>query len=349
MTTADALRDVASLVDALQDAGIRVDDVAIDGDEDPSVDLTVRLPDASTELSRVLEPDVEVDAVDQMDAALVGQSSSETYASQDDEQPSKDCAEVEDEETVPCRVASCDRLFDSAHGMKIHAAKAHETAEADDAPPHRDPERLRAAYDEHDTFAEMRDALDTDVTAQTVRRNAMKLGIHDPDDGSTESNVAATAAADPNAVQTETGSVGGGSAEPVDKPESEGESVNSEPTDPKKDGTESSDTPRADRESDSADQDELLTGVPVPDSLDDAEVALPELVDAVRKSRTLYEFQQALDVERSQATDVLETFDLTDVVTGRAEVAASRTPSQEEVEQRIADAVDATRTDGTAD
>lgn len=53
-------------------------------------------------------------------------------------------------------------------------------------PAHRDPERLREVYEAHDTFSEMRDALDADVTAQTVRRNMMKHGIHEPEtrDGS---------------------------------------------------------------------------------------------------------------------------------------------------------------------
>jgi hypothetical protein len=48
------------------------------------------------------------------------------------------------------------------------------------AKPYRDPDRLREVYDDHETFAEMTDALDVDVTAETVRTNMIKHGIHEP-------------------------------------------------------------------------------------------------------------------------------------------------------------------------
>ncbi|GAA0458002.1 hypothetical protein MUK72_15710 (plasmid) [Halococcus dombrowskii] len=48
------------------------------------------------------------------------------------------------------------------------------------AKPYQDPDRLREVYDDHETFAEMTDALDVDVTAETVRTNMIKHGIHEP-------------------------------------------------------------------------------------------------------------------------------------------------------------------------
>lgn len=50
-----------------------------------------------------------------------------------------------------------------------------------DTPAYKDPDRLREVYAEYDSFSAMKDALDVDVTAQTVRRNMMKKGIHSPD------------------------------------------------------------------------------------------------------------------------------------------------------------------------
>ncbi|MFB6129997.1 MAG: hypothetical protein ABEJ28_04145 [Salinigranum sp.] len=63
-----------------------------------------------------------------------------------------------------------------------------EPAESDDSPaesggdlpPHMDPDRLAEVYETYDTFAEMTEALDTDVTAQTVRHHMIKHGIHEP-------------------------------------------------------------------------------------------------------------------------------------------------------------------------
>ena len=46
--------------------------------------------------------------------------------------------------------------------------------------PHRDPDPLRNVYEAYETFAEMTDALDTDVTPETVRMNMIKQEIHEP-------------------------------------------------------------------------------------------------------------------------------------------------------------------------
>ncbi|NHN58566.1 MULTISPECIES: hypothetical protein [Halorussus] len=47
-------------------------------------------------------------------------------------------------------------------------------------PPYRDPDQLEAVYEKYDTFAEMTDALEVDVTSQTVRRYMIQHGIHEP-------------------------------------------------------------------------------------------------------------------------------------------------------------------------
>ena len=46
--------------------------------------------------------------------------------------------------------------------------------------PYRDPEKLEAVYETYDTFTEMTEALNVDVTPQTVRRYMIKYGIHEP-------------------------------------------------------------------------------------------------------------------------------------------------------------------------
>ncbi|MDB2262050.1 hypothetical protein PM035_14560 [Halorubrum ezzemoulense] len=48
-------------------------------------------------------------------------------------------------------------------------------------PKYQDPEQLAAVYDEDTTFEEMRQALDVEVTAQTVRKYMIKHGIHEPE------------------------------------------------------------------------------------------------------------------------------------------------------------------------
>jgi hypothetical protein len=79
------------------------------------------------------------------------------------------------DESVECTVEGCEASFDSEHGMRIHRSKAHGPGSAD-----RDPETLSAVYEQHDSFAEMREALDADVSAQTVRRWMIEADVHTP-------------------------------------------------------------------------------------------------------------------------------------------------------------------------
>ena len=79
------------------------------------------------------------------------------------------------DESVECTVEGCEVSFDSEHGMRIHRSKAHGPGSAD-----RDPETLSAVYEQHDSFAEMREALDADVSAQTVRRWMIEADVHTP-------------------------------------------------------------------------------------------------------------------------------------------------------------------------
>lgn len=46
-------------------------------------------------------------------------------------------------------------------------------------PAYKDPEQLRAVYEEYDTFEKMKEALGVDVSFQTVRRHMIKHGIHE--------------------------------------------------------------------------------------------------------------------------------------------------------------------------
>ncbi|GEM_PF-4449740 len=49
-----------------------------------------------------------------------------------------------------------------------------------DVPPFKNPELLQEVYDSNDTFAEMAEALDMDVTGETVRRYMIEYDIHQP-------------------------------------------------------------------------------------------------------------------------------------------------------------------------
>lgn len=149
----------------------------------------------------------------------------------------------------------------------------------DDVPYYKDYELLAEVYEEYDTFAEMTEALDVDVTPATVREHMVNHGIHptpsDDDEGADDEGAEVEASGD--------------------------------------------DVTSAAIEAD---------GYGLPES-----VTMDSLVSAVQESRTLYETQTALGLDRSTTRDILTDLDLLDLVTSR--LAADHTTDFEEVVDRI--------------
>lgn len=187
----------------------------------------------------------------------------------------------------------------------------HESAEPDhgrierhrpDVPAFEDTAYLREVYETFDTFAEMADELDMDVTAETVRRYMIDAGVHEPtryNTGSTPAESDASTAGDRPREETD-------GTEPAAEPETGGDA----------DGTPV-----------------LVTdGIGLPEGL-----SVDEFVDIVKNSRTLYEVQRAMGVEREAARDLLEEYNLLDFVMGQLACESDLYVTREEVVARIRD------------
>lgn len=59
------------------------------------------------------------------------------------------------------------------------ADKKHSNS-SNNKPQYQDPQRLQAVYESNETFEDMKEALDVDVTAQTVREYMIEYEIHNP-------------------------------------------------------------------------------------------------------------------------------------------------------------------------
>lgn len=169
-------------------------------------------------------------------------------------------------------------------------------------PDHRDPERLREVYDRCDTFAEMTDALGTDVTAQTVRHHMIKHGIHEPS--------SQTADRSPDAADDE-----GRMNEPRDEQPPAGDEERSEDHD---DPEPSSPATQAEPEDEAAGTDEDDYSNDLPELVDLPEgLELEDVKSAVRSSSTLFEVQRRLDTDRERTRELLRDLGLLEFVTGR--------------------------------
>ena len=66
-------------------------------------------------------------------------------------------------------------------GLEESAAALDESSAGRTLPPFKDPDRLAEVYESCETFAEMAETLEMDVTAETVRRYMIDFDIHEPD------------------------------------------------------------------------------------------------------------------------------------------------------------------------
>lgn len=244
----------------------------------------------------------------------------------------------------PCPLEDCDRVFGSEHGAKVHVGKVHDSD--GDVAPYRDPTRLQQVYDEYDTFAEMAAAFDRDVSAQTVRRHAVDLGIHDPGGGDGDTDDDPEASADGSTTDEPEPSADDPPA--ADPESSTGDSTDDGEPDGGEEGQSAdSSAPPASTENAPSGNDEA-DGTAEPEAPSSAHdpteeirpgITVVALRDAVESASTVYEVQQALDVDRDEALAVLEETELLELVCGRAAKKRERDRRKTEIDQRLESAL----------
>ena len=171
-------------------------------------------------------------------------------------------------------------------------------------PPYEDEAYLRALYEHCDTFARMREAIEMDVSAETVRRYMIEAGIHEPD----RYDTGADEATDDGARAAEEG-------------------LRASHSDVRG-RTDAGPPPEI------ADVREAL-------ELEAAELDLPDefemtdLVDAVVYGRSTHEVARELNLDHDVTRDLLRQLNLVDLVSYRLTEAADHETSYETVTARL--------------
>ena len=314
MTLSSGLRRLAAVVDELERADIDVRDASIDpasaetGHVHATVELSVPMEPAATTIavdgSGQTVPDPDGSSGDRHQVAADADTAGASASNGDDREESSVAitATVDPEPTangdaIPCPEPDCDATFASEPGMKVHRTKVHLSGVAgEDGPPaYRDPDRLAAVYESENTFPEMRDALDADVSAQTVRRHMIRHGIHDPDDPTPTQQPAADGEASTDAAQAD---------------------ADDDAADGTTDGRAVADFVDAD--------------LAIPADLD-----LGTLGQCVEAADTLYDVQQRFGIDRETARELLAAFDLLELVHGRVATKHERDRLKDEIDRRI--------------
>ncbi|PSP29073.1 hypothetical protein BRC65_00925 [Halobacteriales archaeon QH_2_65_14] len=83
--------------------------------------------------------------------------------------------------TVPQTESTAERRDDRRNGDSPGSPHSEKPATDNrEVPPFKNPELLKQVYESHDTFAEMADVIEMDVTGETVRRYMIDYSIHQP-------------------------------------------------------------------------------------------------------------------------------------------------------------------------
>lgn len=184
-------------------------------------------------------------------------------------------------------------------------------------PPYEDTEYLQQLYNSCDTFMEMSQKIEMDVTSETVRRYMIGSNIHTPSTYNTtiEAEQADQATTEDAEIETET--------------DMKSETNTNTNTDAAKPATEQSLSVTDSMEPTPGEQ--LVTdGIGLPEDLQ-----IADIMDAVIDSSTLYEVQRHLGLERQRTQELLQQLNLLDLVMRRVADNPERDVSYEEMAARI--------------
>ncbi|WP_418282383.1 hypothetical protein [Halorubrum sp. DTA98] len=167
-------------------------------------------------------------------------------------------------------------------------------------PPFRDPDLLAEVYESCDTFAEMSEAIEMDVTGETVRRYMIDYGIHEPNSYGT--------------------------------PSSDDDRRESAPTDS---GDDPGDDPGDGSDADPCPPIAVTDGIGLRE-----DVTVDALVETISRSNTVYEVQQGLELGREETRELLRELDLIDLVVGRIATEHERDIGRETILERLRQAAE---------
>ncbi|AXR76857.1 hypothetical protein [Natrarchaeobaculum sulfurireducens] len=324
MSVGTSIRNLGTFLEECDDGTGTVHNVELAGSVDPGpglsadVELTVQVGSSDDSSGGLAVEDVEIDADGRLSLVLETEASV-VPASDHDLAVEPRAATVHDDGTIGVSITACDpddgddrSAADSRSGTDDSAAECDDSSSTRnrDVPPFRDPELLAEVYDSCETFAEMSEAIDMDVTAETVRRYMIDYDIHEPnryDTGDQEANEAESDADTEDSAAEADGST-------VDSSDDVGDSA-------------------VEPDADVAAPVVVTDGLGLPDDL-----TVDALVETVSRSNTVYEVTRDVGRERDEVLDLLRRLNLIDLVVGRMSREPERNVGRDEILERLREA-----------
>ena len=320
-------------------------DVARDGD---GVVVTLRLTigdaDRSADEGGVIERDEDRSAA----TAAFGAQSADVDAGTGDPGTAGDDRGGEANSDIEAADTSADDA-DTGATSPLAAVRDESVPAYDDTP------YLRRLYETCETFAEMSDRIEMDVSAETVRRYMTDAGVHTPtsyettgrtsassdgtaSDAESDASVATESTAGTGSVTATESTAGTGSVTATESTAGTGSVTATESTaDTEPAGESAAPASRGsladgDHETTASLPDEHLVtdGIGLPESL-----TLHDVVDAVVDARTVHEVQREVGLGYDRTRQLLCQLNVLDLVVGRVTAARDRTVTVDVVADRI--------------
>lgn len=318
MSPSNQLRRIAELIDRVEQSALDLlrvtseDPVA--SDEPPSINVKARLP--------IFPPDtVEDMTISAADMTSDGTLDIEFVAT-------LNSAEMND-------MSTDERAVEIDNGNQ----KVQIQSQSSKTPAYKDPELLKEVYESCDTFPEMRQALDVDVTAETVRLHMVEHGIHEPGSGITETRENGSRAESQNHNGKEATTDYGEKTTPGSNGHDEqaaSKNGHDKQTTPGVNGHSDEVQTSASKEATETDSETTAVDVNSVEGVDLPErVTIEDIVEALKNARTIHEVEIKLDVDRADARELLKKFDMLDTVMGRLKEPTDHDVTTEEIKQRV--------------
>ncbi|WP_435156548.1 hypothetical protein [Haladaptatus sp. DFWS20] len=219
---------------------------------------------------------------------------------------------------------------DSTHTSVVEGESPHKSefdaVRTEGLPPFEDTEYLQRIYESCDTFNEMADVIEMDVSAETARRYMSEAGVHEPDSYNTVSSSNAENGASPERNNSSTSSTRGENT--TGSPENDPE-VTAAVRQPDGMDSEGDDSMKSIR-----DKQLVADGIGLPNG-----VTIDRLADAVESSITIHEVTRELNIDRDEARQLLERLNLLDLVLTRVWKEDSPRVSRAEIAGRLRQSV----------
>jgi hypothetical protein len=196
--------------------------------------------------------------------------------------------------------------------------------------PYEDTEYLQRLFESCDTFIEMAEVIEMDVSSETVRRYMIEAGVHEPTSYNTAFNSNSEDVSTLERDDSDTSLTVDADITEIPEEDSESTTVEQQPAETM-DGM---DSEKYDPMEDVGDQPLIADGIGLPDG-----VTIDSLADAVESSITVHDVTRELNIGRDEARQLLERLDLLDLVLTRVWKENNSKVSRAEIANRIRQSV----------